>query len=119
MLAEPSSHFQHGLSNFVHHFAVFGEGFLGFRSELNVRAGQMDKNGCWAFWDAPSTSLVHSILPPVHRFNGLRQQATTLLVHQRDTICESEHLNGFVRSHTVSKDQADFHLVRVALRDGG
>ncbi len=118
VLAEPTPHLQHGLSNLVHHLAVFGKGFLGFRCELNVRAGQVDKNGRWSFWNPPPTGLVHSILAPIHRFDGFRQQATTLLVHQRDPICKTKHFDGLVRRHTVSKNEANFDLIRVALRDG-
>ena len=119
MLAKPSTHLEHGLANFVHHFAVIGQGFLGFGRELHVGAREVNQNGSRALRDASSTRLIKAVLAPINRFDGFGQQATALLVHQRHTVGESEHFHRLVGCHAVTEDEADFDLVGVALRDGG
>ena len=119
MLPETASHFEHGLADLVHDLAVVGEGLLGFRGELHVRAGEVNEDGCRPFGHTATTGLVQPVLAPVHRFDGFREQASALLVHQRDAIGKSEHFNGFVGGHPVAKDEPDFDLVGVALGDRG
>ena len=119
MLPQTTTHFQHGFPDFVHHLAVVSKRLFRFGGELNVGARQMNKNRCWAFWYASAAGLVEPVLAPIHGFNGFRQQATALLIHQRHTVCEAKHLNGLVGRHPVAKNQTHLDLVGVSLRHGG
>ena len=79
----------------------------------------MNEDGGRPLGHTATTGLVQPVLAPVHRFDGFREQASALLVHQRDAICKSKHFDGFVGGHPVAKDEPDFDLVGVALGDGG
>ena len=119
VLAKSTAHFEHGLADLVHDLCVIGQRFLCFGGELNVGAGKMDQNGRGPLRHTPPSCLVKPVLPPIHRFDGLGQQATALLIHQRYTVGKSQHLHGFVSRHTVAENQADFNLVGVTLGHGG
>ena len=115
MLPKSTPHFEHGLANLVHDLAVVGEGLLGFRGELDVGAGEVNEDGGRAFGHTATTGLVQAVLAPVHRFDGFREQASALLVHQRHAVSKAKHFDGFVSGHPVAKNEADFNLVGVAL----
>ena len=118
MLTQASAKFEHGLTRFFAHLFVVGHRFLGLGGELNVGAGQVDKDCSRPLWDAVAAGLVQSVLAPVDRFNRLGQHATALLVHQGHAVGKAKHFNGGIRGHAFAEDEADLDLEGVARTDG-
>ena len=77
----------------------------------------MNQYGGRPFRQPAAAGVVESVALPIDGLESLCQQASALLVHQRDSVGEAQNIDRPLRLQVSSEDQSDLDLEGVALAD--
>ena len=75
----------------------------------------MNQYGGRPFRQPAAAGVVESVALPIDGLESLCQQASALLVHQRDSVGEAQNIDRPLRLQVSSEDQSDLDLEGVAL----